>query len=76
MSIMRQHEDGTWRPAEPMPWGPGLSWEVYRRIPGTRTKHEALLFDKDKLLVKVTARWRWLLRSRMRSAWEILAVNA
>lgn len=67
-STQRQNADGSWSPAEPIGYQPGLDWEVYDRAPGLRSRHVAKLFDKEVNLAKVEARWRWLLARRMAEA--------
>lgn len=49
----RQNPDGSWSPAEPIPWQPGIDWEVY----GKRgEKQTAIAYDGPTELARVTGR--------------------
>lgn len=65
--IHQQNPDGSWSPASPMGWQPGvggvpgLDWEVSR--PGRRWRAE--LIWKTTLMAVVHSRWRPVLLLRM-----------
>lgn len=57
MTAHQQNPDGTWSPAEPLPWRGGPYWEVYA--------DRAELVGREGDLAVVRSRWRWLLRVKM-----------
>lgn len=67
MTAQRQNPDGSWSPAEPLGWQPGIDWEVYRPSP-TRARWEAVAYDEDVCVAAVRARTRFGLRLRIARA--------
>lgn len=59
--VYRQNDDGSWSPAEPMGWQPGLDWEVSRSPDG----YLAVLLHRDRELATVRGRRKLWLHARM-----------
>ncbi len=68
----QQGDDGRWVPAEPLPWQPGLDWEVRRLSPDGWLAEG---FIGPRRVARITARWRPLLGLGMRLAALVLRVT-
>ncbi len=53
MSASRQRDDGTWEPADPLPWQPGIDWEVYGKNGEQQT---AVAYSGPTELARITGR--------------------
>ena len=60
MPMHQQNPDGSWSPAQPLGFVPGLDWEVY--------PHHAIAYRGNQVQAEVRSRRRWLLWARIITA--------
>jgi hypothetical protein len=61
MSVSKQNPDGSWSPAEPMGWQPGLDTEIYHDELGWRAE----VYDEDVPVAVIYSRTRFMLMLRL-----------
>jgi hypothetical protein len=63
--VHQHNPDGSWTPATPMGFVPGIDWEVYTALRTHRAPHRAVAYRGFTVLAEIHARYRWLLWARL-----------